>query len=139
MTRSNTADNSRNATGKPFVKGDPRINRKGRPKSFDALRSLAQSISHEAAKSGGREIVMDGHVVTVAEMILRGWAASKDPRLQMAFMETAFGKPPTKTEVTGADGGPIEVSANVESIMRKLLPELADGGTTGTPEPPQEE
>ena len=35
---------------KPFVKGDPRINRKGRPKSFDALRSLAQEIAHEAAK-----------------------------------------------------------------------------------------
>ena len=44
-----------------------------------------------------------------------------------------------RQEVTGADGGPIEVSANVESVMRKLLPELADGGTPGTPEPPQEE
>jgi hypothetical protein len=44
-----------------------------------------------------------------------------------------------RQEVTGRDGGPIEVNANVESIMRKLLPELADGGTTGTPEPPQDE
>lgn len=26
---------------KPFQKGDKRINRKGRPKSFDALRALA--------------------------------------------------------------------------------------------------
>ena len=26
---------------KPFVKGDKRINRNGRPKSFDALRRLA--------------------------------------------------------------------------------------------------
>jgi len=26
--RSNTADNSRKASGKPFAKGDPRINRK---------------------------------------------------------------------------------------------------------------
>lgn len=32
-------------TGKGFVKGDPRINRKGRPKSFDALRARAIEIS----------------------------------------------------------------------------------------------
>ena len=62
---------------KPFVKGDPRINRKGRPKSFDALRSLAQEIAHEAAKQskeqGGGPVVIDGHVVTVTEAIMRQW------------------------------------------------------------------
>jgi hypothetical protein len=31
---------------KPFAKGDKRINRKGRPKTFDALRQLAQTIAH---------------------------------------------------------------------------------------------
>ena len=104
MTGSNTANNSRNATGKPFVKGDPRINRKGRPKSFDAVRELAQSISHEVAKSGEQPVVTEGHVVTVAEAILRQWASSKNPQLQKAFIELAFGKVPDKTEVTGKDG-----------------------------------
>ena len=77
---------------KPFTTGDPRINRKGRPKSFDALRELGQQIAHEEAKTGAGQLVINGHVVTVAEAILRQWAQSKDPRLQMAFIEVAFGK-----------------------------------------------
>ena len=86
---SNTGENRKPGTFKP---GDARINRKGRPKSFDALRELGQQIAHEEAKQGGQQIIINGHVVTVAEAILRQWAQSKDPRLQMAFIEIAFGK-----------------------------------------------
>ena len=89
--------------GKPFVKGDPRINRKGRPKSFDALRELAQQIAHEEALSEKQPIVINGHVATVAEMILRQWAASKNPQLVKAFIEIAFGKVPDKVDIT-SDG-----------------------------------
>lgn len=92
----------------PFVKGDPRINRKGRPKNFDAFRELAQAISHEEAKSGGAPLIVNGHVATVAEAILRQWAQSKDPRLQIAFVEFAFGKPPVRNELTGANSSPVE-------------------------------
>lgn len=81
-----------------FVKGDPRINRKGRPKTFDALRELAQQIAHEEAQANGAPIVIDGHIVTVAEAILRQWATSKNPQLQKAFVEVAFGKVPDKIE-----------------------------------------
>ena len=91
-----------NTTGSgTFKKGDPRINRKGRPKTFDALRTLAQQIAHEAAQTGGQPLVINGHTVTVAEAILRQWATSKNPQLQRAFIEVAFGKVPDKIEVSG--------------------------------------
>jgi hypothetical protein len=83
--------------GKPFEKGagkDPRINRKGRPKSFDALRALTQQIAHEEAKANGQPIVIDGHTVTVTEAIMRQWAQSKDVRLVQAFIQYAYGKVP---------------------------------------------
>ena len=70
---------------------------------------LAQGISHEAARAGGQQVVIDGHIATIAEAILRSWAISKDARLQMAFIEYAYGKPPIKTEMTGANGGPIVI------------------------------
>lgn len=73
-------------------------NTKGRPKSFDAARALAQSIAHETVTNA------KGDTVTVTEAILRQWAASKDPRLQMYFFEVAYGKVPTesKMEIGGA-------------------------------------
>jgi hypothetical protein len=103
---SNTAEKQRSsASGKPFTKGDKRINRKGRPKSFDAARALAQSIAHEEITNS------KGDTVTVTEAILRQWAASKDPRLQMYFFEVAYGKVPNenKTEISGKDGEAIQV------------------------------
>ena len=84
----------------PFVKGDPRINRNGRPKSFDALRTLAQQIAHETAKAGGADVVIDGHKVTVTEAVLRQWFQSKDFQKQRAAMEIAFGKVPTPIDIT---------------------------------------
>jgi hypothetical protein len=84
---------------KPFQKGDPRINRKGKPRNFDALRELAQQIAHETALKKGEPIIVDGHKATVAEDILRQWAQSKNPQLQRAFIEVAFGKVPDKLDV----------------------------------------
>lgn len=82
-----------------FTKGDKRINRKGRPKTFDALRALAQTIAHEDISDG----------MTVTEAILRKWAGSKDTRVQLQFMEVAFGKVPNPVEIGGKDGNDITV------------------------------
>lgn len=90
------------------------INRKGRPKSFDKLRELAQQIANEIARTTGKlgadgqiipgnPIVIDGHIATVAEMMLRQWANSKDPRFAIAFMEYAYGRVPAKQENMNID------------------------------------
>ena len=54
-------------------------------------------------------MLIDGHKVTVTEAILRKWARSNDPRLQQAFVEVAYGKTPTVTEITGKDGKDISI------------------------------
>ena len=83
----------------PFVKGDPRINRKGRPKSFDALRVLAISIAREdATDPHGKPLEWAGKPVTYAEYVLRSWVFDKNH--QKDFIEAAFGKVPDKVDVT---------------------------------------
>jgi hypothetical protein len=98
----------------PFVKGDPRINRNGRPKSFDALRKLVQSVGNEIAKDkDGNPIVIDGHVATVAEMIVRSWA--KDNKHQVNFIEYGYGKVPNPVELTGKDGGDVKIKVTIDN------------------------
>ena len=126
-----------------FAKGDARINRKGRPKSFDALRALAQQIAHEAALKNGEPLVIDGHIITVTEAILRTWAQSKDPRLQQAFIEVAFGKVPQRQELSGPDGGALLDSKSIDRSLSALAhavgeiisrPGAAGDGVMGTTE-----
>jgi hypothetical protein len=78
---------------KPFVKGDPRCNRKGRPKSFDQLRKMAKAISHESVDAKTQ--------ISLIDSIMRKWATSRDPRLQLAFVEYAFGKVPQSQKHIG--------------------------------------
>jgi hypothetical protein len=91
---SNTGSNRKPGT---FQKGDARINRKGRPRSFDALRKMAQKIAVE-----------DAGDMTRIELIMRAWSLSKNPTLQQKFIEYAYGKVPDLHEVTGKDGGDVK-------------------------------
>jgi len=81
-----------------FVKGDKRINRKGRPKNFDKLRKLAQAVASEEAR------LKDGSPsgITHIEAILRALATSKAPADRKLFLEVAYGKVPDEqiAEVT---------------------------------------
>lgn len=85
---SNTGENRRPGQ---FVKGDPRINRKGRPRSFDALRRLAIKIAIEDA----------GGDMTQVEKILRDLARSRVPSDRYRFLDTAYGKIPEEVKQTG--------------------------------------
>jgi hypothetical protein len=122
---SNTASNKAHG-GKPFTKGDPRINRKGRPKSFDQLRKLAQSLADEPAiGKDGKPIIVDGHIATQAEMIMRGLLKENPER----FLEIGYGKVPDQVELSGRDGSAL-------TWRVEFSPEVkGDDEKTGTPPP----
>ena len=77
----------------PFVKGDKRINRKGRPKSFDALRKLAIKIAGENVPESE---------VTRIEAMLRVMSSSRNPADRALFLAYAYGKPKEQVDITTA-------------------------------------
>lgn len=74
---------------KHFVKGDPHINRGGRPKNLDVMRQVASELCYEP-----NDLRTDIVARNRLEAILRDWITSNDFRKQRAFMEIAFGKVP---------------------------------------------
>jgi hypothetical protein len=78
----------------PFVKGDKRINRKGRPRSFDALRKLAIKIAGETIPGA------NGDDITRIEAMLRVLTSSKAPADRALFLAYAYGKPKDEVDIT---------------------------------------
>ena len=74
-----------------FVKGDKRINRKGRPRSFDALRKLAVKIAGENVPESE---------VTRIEAMLRVMSSSRNPADRALFLAYAYGKPKDEVDLT---------------------------------------
>ena len=109
----------------PFKPGDPRINRKGRPHSFDALRVLAKEIAHEPARGpDGKVLTANGKGLTVAEVILRRWFGSKDFRQQQMALEVAFGKVPNEIKIN-VEG--LDIDAAIERELARLAGQEQSG------------
>jgi len=65
----------------------------------------------------------------------RRMLTGKAPHLETMLHQYAYGKPPDKIEVTGADGGPVEFIVARESIARKLA-RLESRDVAGLPTDP---
>lgn len=113
-----------NANLRPFVKGDPRINRDGRPKDHNALRRLIQRIAGEA---------VDGKPEwSQIELMLRAMMKSKQPSDRKEILEHGWGKVPQQLDVSIKD---------VDDAIERELARLAGssqaedaGAAAGTPD-----
>ena len=79
----------------PFVKGDKRINRKGRITNFAQLRKLAIEIGNEAIDEEG--------AITRFKALLRVMSSSRNPADRKTYLEYAVGKVKDTVEIEGGE------------------------------------
>lgn len=92
-------------SGKPFVKGDPRAGRpKGTPNKVTIeVRELARAmVENETYRSRLGRRLRSGKLAPAVETML--W-------------HYAYGKPKETHEVTGPDGGPVELVTRIERVI----------------------
>lgn len=88
------------ARGKPFTKGDTRINRRGRPKSHDQLRALIQKLAWEQV--GDSEL-------TRLEVMIRAMLASKSAADRENILRHGWGDVPKEVELSGNQDKPLRI------------------------------
>ena len=112
-----------------FKKGDPRCWRKGRPRGFDAVREMALTIANEELAT------KDGDKMTRLEALVRSWATSKKPILQIKFVEYAFGKVPNKTETNPFEGRRVIRLVHAHELRREQEQRAGSNGqSVGIPQ-----
>lgn len=77
-------------TGKGFSKGDPRINRRGRPKTFDQLREMVKAVGHEQ---------ITGTELSRIMAKIRKMYASDHPRDSELLLQYGWGKVKEEAEL----------------------------------------
>lgn len=82
---------------KPFKKGDPRINRKGRPPVLPDLKEIIAKILLEEKEINGKNITALEAII----MRLRERAAKGDIRATQELLDRYFGKPKQGLDITG--------------------------------------
>ena len=105
---------------KPFVKGDARINRKGRIGNFAQLRKLALKIGNEPLDVNSPD-------VTRFLALLRVMSSSRNPADRKLFLEYAVGKVKEELDVT-SDG-----KALPSAIVQVYIPDNGRDKTDKTP------
>ena len=96
-----------------FVKGDPRINRKGRPtKDQMGERKQWQEIFAEYVLDDKGKPIIDevtGKPLTRLRARMKVATTSRNSHEFALALERAFGKVPQAVEMTGKDGGKVEI------------------------------
>lgn len=109
----------------PFVKGDPRINRAGRPKGAvgDVITSKFRSFLEKRVK----EVDLDGKVITAERLdfILASMykeATKGNTRATELLLERGYGRVPTENKVdVSTSQGPIEITSDVVALAKEAL------------------